>query len=1197
MATKNPPDTGETAPTSAPTSAPCGAQPGASIGHPTAVLVLGMHRSGTSALTRVLNVLGVELGDDLLPPAAGNNETGFWEHQGIVDLHGDLLDGLGSSWDDPRALPAGWADSEAAGRFREAAATRLRGDFEGQPLWGIKDPRMCRFVPLWRTLSDDLGATPAWVVMLRHPMEIVRSLHQRDGMSSGRAYLLWLRHALEAERATRGQPRAFVDYTGLMSDWRATMRRLADQLGLPLKLDDATAQEAIDGFLKPQLRHFAFHEEVLGEDERLARWVGAVHGALARLAAGPDPEAEAALDAVAAELDLAGWYYDDVVADSIPREKRLAEEIDDLHHRLHERQIWAAEQETRVAERENRIAERDARIAQRDAALENVHASLHEISSSQAQTIQELRRTLVEKESEISMAQGEVARLHHNFRYISSTWSWQLTRPMRLLARVGQGILGTMRLRTFEMTPLTFINIRHISQGHYYATNPHPHIVLGTQRGRLPTGWIEIKYQIEAKRIASPFLFVDQGEGTDESGRIRLPPTRNGRGRAIVRLPDRVTALRLDPVTFMGEFRVGPIEIRELNGIVLAVQLMWERIAPALKDRDVRRRTWDGLTAALKRGGLREVKEGLRHQATEPLRTYRNWWDTYAALADGDLEAIGRHIEAMGSKPLLSVIMPTYNTDPEVLDKAIRSVRDQLYPNWELCIADDASTREDTRATIRRHAAEDDRIKVVFREKNGHISAASNSALDLATGEFVVLLDHDDELTRHALYMIANELNFHPNADVIYSDEDKIDEAGETDQPYCKPDWSPDMFLAQNYLNHVTAHRRSLVEEVGRFRLGFEGSQDYDLALRIIERIRPENIRHIPFILYHWRAVSGSVADTEEAKDYALDAARRAIREHLERSKIDAEVVAGADTYSHRVVYALPKQKPLVSLIVPTRNRADILKLCVDGIRENNDYENWEMILVDNGSDEAESLAYFETLAEDQRITVLRDDGPFNYSRLNNRAARKANGEILGLLNNDIEPINRDWLTEMVRQVLQPGVGAVGAKLYYPNDTLQHGGVIVGLGGVAGHFDKRLPREKRGYFGRAAIVNNFSAVTAACLLTPKKVWDEVEGLDEHHLAVAFNDVDLCLKIRKAGYRIVWTPYAELYHHESVSRGVDTAPEKMERFAAEVRTMQERWNTRLEADPFYNPNLTLDYERPHLADPPRATRPWEAYYEG
>lgn len=1172
---------------------------GAAPDRPTAVLVLGMHRSGTSALTRVLNLLGVELGDDLLPAASGNNETGFWEHQAVVDLHGELMESLGTAWDDPRALPADWQIAAATGDIRARLVDQMSADFGKRSLWGVKDPRMCRFVPLWTGIADDLGVAPAWVIMLRHPMEIVRSLHQRDGMSRGRAYLLWLRYTLEAERTTRGGRRAFVDYTALMADWQSVTRQLARDLEMPLTLDSSKAQAAIDAFLQPQLRHFAFHHEVLSEDPRLARWTGTVYSALVRLASGPNPDADAekALDSIAAELDVAGWYYDDAVADAIPREKRLAEELEDLHHRLHERQIWAAEQESRVAERENRIAERDNRIAQRDAELANLHASLADISTSQAQTIQELRRTLVEKDAEFSMAQGEVARLHQNFRYIGSTWSWQLTRPLRGLARIGIGILGTMRLRSFEMVPLTFINIRHLSQGHYVALNPHPHIVLGTQRGRLPTGWIEIRYQIEAKRIASPFLFVDQGEGTDESGRFRLPPTRNGRGRAIVRLPDRVTSLRLDPVTFMGEFRVGPIHIRELNGFALAAQLLWERIAPALKDRDVRRRTWDGLLAALKRGGLREIKEGLRHQATEPLRTYRNWWDTYAALAAGDIEAIERHIEVMPTKPLLSVIMPTYNTAPDVLEKAIQSVRDQLYPNWELCIADDASTRDETLAVIRRHAAEDERIKVVYREKNGHISAASNSALDLATGEFVVLLDHDDELTRHALYLIANELNWHPNADIIYSDEDKIDEAGETDQPYCKPDWSPDMFLAQNYLNHLTAHRRSLVEEVGRFRLGFEGSQDYDLALRIVDRSSPDRIRHIPFILYHWRAVSGSVADTEEAKDYALDAARRAIREHLERRGVEAEVVAGEDKYSHRVVYALPKQPPLVSLIVPTRNKADILKLFVDGLRERTDYENWEMILVDNGSDEAESLEYFKTLAEDPRISVMRDDGPFNYSRLNNRAARSAKGEILGLMNNDIEPIGRDWLTEMVRQALQPGVGAVGAKLYYPNDTLQHGGVIVGLGGVAGHFDKRLPREKRGYFGRAAIVNNFSAVTAACLLTPKKVWEEVGGLDEHHLAVAFNDVDLCLKIRKAGHRIVWTPYAELYHHESVSRGLDTAPEKVERFAAEVRTMQERWQTRLEADPYYNPNLTLDFERPHLGDPPRATRPWEQYYVG
>ncbi|EDP64009.1 glycosyl transferase, group 2 family protein [alpha proteobacterium BAL199] len=1161
----------------------------------TAVLILGMHRSGTSALTRALNLLGVALGDNLLPPAAGNNETGFWEHQSVVELHEELLAELGMTWDDPRALASDWLDRPQTAEIRARIATRMRDDFGSTALWGVKDPRMCRFVPLWEQVAHETDATPAWVIMLRHPLEIVRSLQQRDGLSSGRGYLLWLRHALESERHTRGTPRVFVDYASLMSDWRATLQRIADELGLPLALDDSGASDAIGVFLKPQLRHFSFHDELLKEDARLARWVGAAHDAFGRLLTGPDAEAEAALDLLAAELDLAGWYYDDVVGDAAPREKRLADEINALHQRLHERQIWASEQESRVGEREARIAERDTRIAERDAIIANLRSTHDELARSQARAIDDLQQIISGKEAEQHELRSEIARLHQNFRYVASTFSWKVTRPLRLVTRVVSGILGALRLRTLELMPISFVNLRPLGHGHFEAESLHPYMILDTRRGRLPTGWVEVEYRIEAKRVASPFLFIDQGAGIKESDRIRLPPTRNGHGKVIVRLPDRVTAIRFDPVTFIGEFKLEPIRVRELNSVMLGILLVWQRIRPALTNRDSRIRIWNGLRTALKRGGIREVKQGLLRQATTPLPAYHQWCDAYATLTEADVQAIGDHIKKMKAKPVLSVIMPTYNTDPEVLDRAIQSVRNQIYPRWELCIADDASTHGETQEVIRRHAGEDDRIKTVFREVNGHISAASNSALDLATGDFVVLLDHDDELTSHALYMIASELNDHPNADVIYSDEDKLDDNGEAYQPYFKPDWSPDMFLAQNYLNHVSAHRRSLVEVVGRFREGFEGSQDYDLALRVIERTTAERIRHIPHVLYHWRAVAGSVAGADEAKDYALEAARRAITEHLERTGIDGEVVPGADRFSHRVIYALPHTLPLVSLIVPTRNKAEVLKLCIDGIREHNDYPNWELILVDNGSDEDESLEYLEALGKDPRITVLRDDGPFNYSRLNNRAARMAKGEILGLLNNDIEPINRDWLTEMVRQVVQPGVGAVGAKLYYPNDTLQHGGVIVGLGGVAGHFDKRLPRNERGYFGRAGIVQNFTAVTAACMLMPKTVWDEVEGLDEHHLSVAFNDVDLCLKVRKAGYRIVWSPYAELYHHESVSRGQDTEPEKLERFASEVRTMQTRWNTTFDADPYYNPNLTLDYETPHLADPPRVIRPWEEYF--
>ena len=320
------------------------------------------------------------------------------------------------------------------------------------------------------------------------------------------------------------------------------------------------------------------------------------------------------------------------------------------------------------------------------------------------------------------------------------------------------------------------------------------------------------------------------------------------------------------------------------------------------------------------------------------------------------------------------------------------------------------------------------------------------------------------------------------------------------------------------------------------------------------------------------------------------------MEDHLANINVAATVETGMTPDSRHVVYALPSAPPKVSLIVPTRDRLELLRVCVDGVIETNDYPNWEMIIVDNGSEEPETLTYMAEKAKDPRIRIHRDEGPFNFSRLNNDAAAIASGEIIGLLNNDIEPIHADWLTEMVRQVSRPGVGAVGAKLYYPNNTVQHAGVIIGVGGLAGHFHKHLKRTDRGFDDRLQLVQNLSAVTAACMLVPKKVFDEVEGLDTTHLAVAFNDVDLCLKIVEAGYRIIWTPFAELYHHESVSRGDDMAPDKIDRFRYEVQTMQARWAKRLKRDPYYSPNLGITREVIEFAFPPRFDRPWEPYFE-
>jgi GT2 family glycosyltransferase len=527
----------------------------------------------------------------------------------------------------------------------------------------------------------------------------------------------------------------------------------------------------------------------------------------------------------------------------------------------------------------------------------------------------------------------------------------------------------------------------------------------------------------------------------------------------------------------------------------------------------------------------------------------------------------------------------------------------QAYPRWELCIADDASTEPHVRPLLERYAATDPRIKVVFRQENGHISAASNSALALATGEWIALLDHDDELAPHALYEVAAVLNASPELDLVYSDEDKIDLDGHRHNPYCKPDFLPDLFTGQNYISHLTVYRAALVRELGGFRMGYEGSQDWDLALRYIERTKPERIRHIPKVLYHWRAVAGSTAFRPGEKTYYVEAARKALREHFARCGEPVEILQVAGGH-WRVKHLLPSPAPLVSLIVPTRNRLHLLQRCIDSILEKTTYPAYEIILVDNGSDDPGTLAYFQALEsrtapalqgvppEKAVVRVLRDDSPFNYSVLNNLAVRHARGTIVGLLNNDLEVINGDWLDEMASQAVRPGIGCVGAMLYYPNNTIQHAGVVLGVGGVAAHAFRDLERGSEGRFNRARLVQNYSAVTAACLVIRKAVYEQVGGLDEKELAVAFNDIDFCLKVRAAGYRNLWTPFAEFYHHESASRGADDTEEKRERFRRETETMLARWGRELAADPAYNPNLTLELTDFSLAALPRTWKPWQ-----
>lgn len=564
--------------------------------------------------------------------------------------------------------------------------------------------------------------------------------------------------------------------------------------------------------------------------------------------------------------------------------------------------------------------------------------------------------------------------------------------------------------------------------------------------------------------------------------------------------------------------------------------------------------------------------------------SYPEWIKRFVTI---DAVALRRDLRQIREQPLVSILVPVYNPDLDLLEAAIASVRNQIYDRWELCLADDASDDPQVRPRLETAVANEPRIKLVFREKNGHIAACTNSALQLATGAWCALLDQDDLLTEDALAQFALELDRHPDAGLIYSDEDKIDGTGARSSPYFKPDWNPDLFLGQNFINHLGLYRTELVRQVGGFREGFEGSQDYDLVLRCMEQLDAKQIRHIPRVLYHWRMVAGSVAAAPDAKPYAREAARRAIAEHLERQGIAGKVEASPENLEqHRVVYSLGEKAPLVSIIVPFRDRLELLERCLESIRVKTDYPNFEFVLVDNGSTEKKTLDFLHDLEGADGTRVLHDNGPFNFSRLTNKGAAAARGETLLFLNNDIEATEPGWLREMVSQATRPEVGAVGARLWFPDGTLQHGGVIVGLGGVAGHVFPHLKRGRGGYFSRAHLTHNVSAVTGACLAVRKELFETVGPFDETNLSVSFNDTDFCLRLQVAGYRNVWTPFANLIHAESASRGHQPTRKEQAHFVKEATFMQQKWGYELLHDPSYNPNLSLNLPGFELAVPPR-----------
>jgi O-antigen biosynthesis protein len=556
--------------------------------------------------------------------------------------------------------------------------------------------------------------------------------------------------------------------------------------------------------------------------------------------------------------------------------------------------------------------------------------------------------------------------------------------------------------------------------------------------------------------------------------------------------------------------------------------------------------------------------------------TYQSWLQHHQRRALDSAE-LKRTIEAFVRRPRISVVTPVFNTDPRWLQRAVESVLAQAYGEWEHCLADDGSTRPETVEALTALAQRDPRITVVRMRQNAGISAASNAALAEATGEFIALLDHDDEIAPDALYEVAKLLNDHPDADVVYTDEDKIEFDGTHVEPYFKPDWSPEYLRSCMYIGHLTAYRRELVNEIGGFRSAFDGSQDYDLTLRATARTK--RIYHIPRVLYHWRKIPGSAAADQVAKPWALDAARRALSDHLAAQPIPATVVADPGNGLWRVKYQILGE-PLVTIVIPTDGRIartaqgdrDLLSQCLRSIAERTTYRNYEVLIVDNGRLSPRVLDLLRNMRH--RRVLYEPTTPFNFAAKVNFAVRHVRGEHVLLLNDDTEVINEEWLSAMLEFSQQPEIGAVGGKLYYPDGRLQHVGVVLGIGGGACHVLAGQAGNSPGYFGSALVIRNYSAVTGACCMTRRTVFEEVGGFDER-FALDFNDVDYCLRVRARGYRIVGTPFARLYHYESATFG------SRERIVnpQEISALSERWQDVIDSDPYYSPNLTrsaLDY---------------------
>lgn len=682
-------------------------------------------------------------------------------------------------------------------------------------------------------------------------------------------------------------------------------------------------------------------------------------------------------------------------------------------------------------------------------------------------------------------------------------------------------------------------------------------------------------------------LYYDLGAGFTEEQCFDIPASGRDEIDELICLPAGIRRMRWSPLGATGEFELSPLSLSRISA--------WERnwhmvrrvmsmilLHPARK-RKLINLSFLGMLADLQ--GSYQAAGKLRAHARAP--HYQGWIGHFDAPGIPGYRHLKKHIPEMAARPKISLVLSVQAGSTQHLSATIESVRAQIYPHWELCIVAAADCDPAMQEILESFARNDARISVEFTQAYRVDAAAME-----AGGDYLGILGERDLLAQWALYCIAAEAAACPDAALLYSDEDSIDAAGVRFAPNFKPDWNPQLLRSQNYLGGLCVFRADAASAAGGFQGRFDAAGSYNMALRVSEAATARQIRHLPRVLYHRRALRNGTAP-EQVDKASHEAGRQMLEMHLARNGIQGEVLGIPMAGGYRIRYAVPAAAPLVSIIIPTRDGLGWLRRCIESIRGLSSYPHYEIMVVDNQSADPDMLDYLDTLATGGGAIVLRYDQPFNYPAINNFAVRHARGKVLCLLNDDTEIITPEWLEEMLGLLHQKDVGVVGAKLLYPDGTVQHGGDLVGVGGVASHAHAFLRRDDPGYQGRALLAQDMSAVTGACLMVWKSLYETLAGLDERHLPVAFNDVDFCLRVREAGYRVVWTPHAELYHRESVSRGKDRSAEKARRNRREVAYMRKRWKHALRHDPFYNPNLSQERPDFSLSHAPVVERPWLA----